>query len=63
MIKIIDYIIWIRRKLNLADAMTKTGINAEFVRIFKDGKPTYEVENSIINKNKRLNRRKEKGQV
>lgn len=44
---IIDDVIWVRRKYNLADAMTKASILPEFVEALEKNKLYYEVEQSI----------------
>lgn len=44
---IIDDSIWIRRKFNLADAMTKPTILPELVELDDTGKLHYEVEQSM----------------
>lgn len=48
---IIDYIIWIRRKYNLADGMTKSAELPELFKSISDGKLYYEIEQSITRVN------------
>lgn len=44
---IIDDMIWIRRKYNLADAMTESAILPEFITAIEKNQSHYEVEQSV----------------
>lgn len=44
---IVENVIWIRRNYNLADAMTKTSIVPQSIKVMKTGKIEYEIDQSV----------------
>lgn len=61
--EIINDIIWVRRKYNRADDMTKTQINNELVNAIDNSQINNEVQNSIIKTRNGIQQQEEKDQV
>ena len=44
---VIEDVMWIRRDYNLADAMTKSNILPQLIKVMETGKIEYEIEQSV----------------